>query len=220
MFKRRDSNLCTIGYSASRSAPMIAISPTKKPSASARPACGAARCPPDIQDRALVRLNMLEAAATLDDLRNPPSNRLHALTWQTAPASIAFPSICNGVYASSGTDGAAETCRNRRLPLIQTGCTMRMPARCSSASSWSRSSSISMRWRCAIDVDAPRSIGRGKRHRLQWTQKLDLRTSAALLPNVRRLLRCELQDHYELLEAKRYAEQGSRSHRSRAQPEA
>ena len=31
------------------------------------------KVPPDIQDRALVRLNMLEAAATLDDLRNPAS---------------------------------------------------------------------------------------------------------------------------------------------------
>jgi toxin HigB-1 len=37
------------------------------------------KLPPDIQDRALVRLNMLEAADTFDDLRNPPSNRLHAL---------------------------------------------------------------------------------------------------------------------------------------------
>jgi toxin HigB-1 len=37
------------------------------------------KLPPDIQDRAFVRLNMLEAADTFDDLRNPPSNRLHAL---------------------------------------------------------------------------------------------------------------------------------------------
>ena len=35
--------------------------------------------PSDIQDRALVRLKMLNRAKTLDDLRNPPSNRLHAL---------------------------------------------------------------------------------------------------------------------------------------------
>jgi proteic killer suppression protein len=35
--------------------------------------------PPDIQDRALRRLRMLNRARTLDDLRNPPSNRLHAL---------------------------------------------------------------------------------------------------------------------------------------------
>jgi toxin HigB-1 len=33
----------------------------------------------DIQDRALARLRMLNQAKTLDDLRNPPSNRLHAL---------------------------------------------------------------------------------------------------------------------------------------------
>jgi toxin HigB-1 len=33
----------------------------------------------DIQDRALLRLRMLNGAKGLDDLRNPPSNRLHAL---------------------------------------------------------------------------------------------------------------------------------------------
>ena len=38
------------------------------------------KLPPDIQDRALVRLEMLDAAGTLDDLRNPPSNRLHELS--------------------------------------------------------------------------------------------------------------------------------------------
>lgn len=37
------------------------------------------KLPPDIQDRALARLRMLNRAKTLDDLRNPPSNRLHAL---------------------------------------------------------------------------------------------------------------------------------------------
>ena len=35
--------------------------------------------PPDIQDRALSKLRMLNRAKSLDDLRNPPSNRLHAL---------------------------------------------------------------------------------------------------------------------------------------------
>jgi proteic killer suppression protein len=37
------------------------------------------KLPPDIQDRALVRLRMLNRAKSLDDLRNPPSNRLHEL---------------------------------------------------------------------------------------------------------------------------------------------
>jgi proteic killer suppression protein len=37
------------------------------------------RLPDDIQDRALIRLRMLNRAKTLEDLRNPPSNRLHAL---------------------------------------------------------------------------------------------------------------------------------------------
>jgi toxin HigB-1 len=37
------------------------------------------KLPEDIQDRTLIRLRMLNQAKTLDDLRNPPSNRLHAL---------------------------------------------------------------------------------------------------------------------------------------------
>ena len=37
------------------------------------------RFPPDIQDRALNRLKMLNRARSIDDLRNPPSNRLHPL---------------------------------------------------------------------------------------------------------------------------------------------
>lgn len=37
------------------------------------------KLPPDMQDRALVRLKMLNSAKSLDDLRNPPSNRLHLL---------------------------------------------------------------------------------------------------------------------------------------------
>ncbi len=38
------------------------------------------KLPSDIQRRALKRLRMLDAAEALDDLRNPPSNRLHALS--------------------------------------------------------------------------------------------------------------------------------------------
>jgi toxin HigB-1 len=37
------------------------------------------RFPGDIQDRALRKLRQLDAAATLEDLRNPPGNRLEAL---------------------------------------------------------------------------------------------------------------------------------------------
>jgi proteic killer suppression protein len=37
------------------------------------------KLPPDIQQRALARLKLLNRAKTFDDLRNPPSNRLHAL---------------------------------------------------------------------------------------------------------------------------------------------
>jgi proteic killer suppression protein len=42
------------------------------------------KLPSDIQDRALDRLRMLNRAKNLDDLRNPPGNRLHALTGNRA----------------------------------------------------------------------------------------------------------------------------------------
>ncbi|MBI5428389.1 MAG: type II toxin-antitoxin system RelE/ParE family toxin [Nitrospinae bacterium] len=37
------------------------------------------KLPRDIQDRALRKLRQLDAAATLEDLKNPPSNHLEAL---------------------------------------------------------------------------------------------------------------------------------------------
>lgn len=40
--------------------------------------------PSDIQDRALYKLRLLNRARNLDDLRNPPSNRLHALSGDRA----------------------------------------------------------------------------------------------------------------------------------------
>jgi proteic killer suppression protein len=39
----------------------------------------ARRLPPDIVKRALLKLEQINAAAALSDLRVPPSNRLHAL---------------------------------------------------------------------------------------------------------------------------------------------
>ena len=45
------------------------------------------KLPADIQDRALVRLKMLNRAKTFDDLRNPPSNS-PPQTSNTAPAMI------------------------------------------------------------------------------------------------------------------------------------
>lgn len=38
------------------------------------------KLPVEIQGRALSKLALLDAAAELDDLRNPPGNRLHNLT--------------------------------------------------------------------------------------------------------------------------------------------
>lgn len=37
------------------------------------------KLPAEIQSRALAKLAMLDAAAELDDLKNPPGNRLHDL---------------------------------------------------------------------------------------------------------------------------------------------
>lgn len=42
------------------------------------------KLPGEIQNRALDKLRMLNRARTLDDLRNPPSNRLHALSGDRA----------------------------------------------------------------------------------------------------------------------------------------
>lgn len=42
------------------------------------------KLPAEIQSRALAKLAMLDAAAELDDLKNPPSNRLHDLKRERA----------------------------------------------------------------------------------------------------------------------------------------
>ncbi|WP_375392966.1 type II toxin-antitoxin system RelE/ParE family toxin [uncultured Sphingomonas sp.] len=54
------------------------------------------KLPPDIQTRALDKLRILDAAETLDDLRHPPSNRLHALKDDRA-GEHSIPSTRNGV---------------------------------------------------------------------------------------------------------------------------
>jgi len=70
------------------------------------------KLPHDIQDRALVRLRMLNQAETLDDLRNPPSNRLHALRDDRAGQhSISINKqwrICF-VWRDGGADGVEIT---------------------------------------------------------------------------------------------------------------
>ncbi len=68
--------------------------------------------PSDIQGRALLRLNMLHAADSLEDLRNPPSNRLHALKGDRAGQhSISINKqwrICF-VWRDGGADGVEIT---------------------------------------------------------------------------------------------------------------
>ena len=70
------------------------------------------KLPTDIQDRSYVRLKMLDAAETLDDLRFPPSNRLHALKDDRAGQhSISINKqwrICF-VWRNGGADGVEIT---------------------------------------------------------------------------------------------------------------
>lgn len=66
----------------------------------------------DIQDRALIRLRMLNKAETLDDLRNPPSNRLHALKDDRAgqhSISINMQWRICFVWRDGGADGVEIT---------------------------------------------------------------------------------------------------------------
>jgi toxin HigB-1 len=68
--------------------------------------------PHDIQDRALVRLKMLNRAKTLDDLRNPPGNRLHALKDDRAgqhSISINMQWRICFVWRDGGADGVEIT---------------------------------------------------------------------------------------------------------------
>jgi proteic killer suppression protein len=70
------------------------------------------RLPHDIQDRALIKLRMLNEAEVLSDLRNPPSNRLHALEGDRAGQhSISINRqwrICF-VWRDGGADGVEIT---------------------------------------------------------------------------------------------------------------
>ena len=70
------------------------------------------RLPSEMQDRALDRLKMLNRARTLDDLRNPPSNRLHALKDDRAgqhSISINMQWRICFVWRDGGADGVEIT---------------------------------------------------------------------------------------------------------------
>ncbi|MCW3836577.1 type II toxin-antitoxin system RelE/ParE family toxin [Sphingomonas canadensis] len=70
------------------------------------------KLPQDIQDRARVRLVMLDAAETLDDLLNPPSNRLHSLSGDRAgqhSISINMQWRICFVWRDGGADGVEIT---------------------------------------------------------------------------------------------------------------
>jgi proteic killer suppression protein len=68
--------------------------------------------PAEIQDRALLRLRMLDGAKTLDDLRNPPGNRLHGLKDDRAgqhSISINMQWRICFVWRDGGADGVEIT---------------------------------------------------------------------------------------------------------------
>lgn len=67
------------------------------------------KLPPDIQDRALDKLKMLNRAMVLDDLRNPPSNRLHALKDGQHSISINKQWRVCFVWRDGGADGVEIT---------------------------------------------------------------------------------------------------------------
>ena len=70
------------------------------------------KLPPDIQQRAYERLKMLDAAELLEDFRNPPGNRLHALkrdrVGQHAISINGQWHICF-VWRNGGADGVEIT---------------------------------------------------------------------------------------------------------------
>lgn len=70
------------------------------------------KVPADIQDRAYMRLKMLDAAKSLDDLRFPPSNGLHALKDDRAgqhSVSINMKWRIFFVWRNGGADGVEIT---------------------------------------------------------------------------------------------------------------
>jgi proteic killer suppression protein len=70
------------------------------------------KLPLEMQDRALIRLRMLNQAKTLDDLRSPPSNRLHALKDDRAgqhSISINMQWRICFVWRDGGADGVEIT---------------------------------------------------------------------------------------------------------------
>lgn len=70
------------------------------------------KLPADMQDRAFLRLQIIEAADTLEDLKNPPSNRLHALKDDRAgqhSISINMQWRICFVWRDGGADGVEIT---------------------------------------------------------------------------------------------------------------
>ena len=70
------------------------------------------KLPAAIQGRALLRLAMIDAAESLDDLRNPPGNRLHTLSGNRAgqhSISINMQWRICFIWRDGGADGVEIT---------------------------------------------------------------------------------------------------------------
>jgi addiction module HigA family antidote len=82
------------------------------------------RPPPDIAQRAMRKLEYLDLATCLDDLKVPSGNRLHALG-RYRKRSSRSPSTRNGVFASDSSIGTPMTFRSPST--TETRCEMSVP---------------------------------------------------------------------------------------------
>ena len=76
--------------------------------------------PPDIRKRALAKLQQLDAAMSLEDLRVPPSNRLEALA-EIAMDNTASASTSSGGSASYSAKTAPRMWRFRSITSEEEG---------------------------------------------------------------------------------------------------
>lgn len=70
--------------------------------------------PPDMQQRAMRRLTMLDSALSLDELGDLKGNRRHALK-NDRMGNMPLPSTCSGAYASSGRTDTLMTSRSSTI---------------------------------------------------------------------------------------------------------
>jgi len=69
------------------------------------------RLPPDLLRRAIRRLEYIDLARTLDDLKVPPSNRLHALKGDRK-GNTRYPSMTSGAFVSASQKATPMTLKS------------------------------------------------------------------------------------------------------------